>query len=194
MRALIGAVVGLVVATALVAVAGSVLKHYSYLAILVGGIAAGLIMRMLASGSGSAYAKGALAALVAGVAAVAGQLALASWHQAQGAAIPKPSAKVISQAPKADQTLDAEGEVIADIPVDTVALPDNIGSHSAFSVKASKQGDDTENVVCIALGCLLAYQLGKGATAAPAASEEADPDSEPEYPAESPASDPDGDE
>lgn len=192
MLALVGAVVGFVVATALVAVLGSYLGLYSYLAVLFAGIAAGLLMRMLASGSGSPYAKGALAALVTGVAAVSGQLALANWHQAQGAAIPKPSAKVMAESPNGDQATDAAGDGLDETAVEVAALPDNVGTPSAYSMPATGQGPDTENIVCMVLGCLLAYQLGKGTPAA-AASEEADLGSESEAPAEGPADEANGD-
>lgn len=177
MAALVGAVIGLVVATAVDAIGGVALGHNGYLAILLGGVAAGLVMRMLASGSGSIYAKGGLAALVTAVAAVAGPVVAAQWFQAKGASIASRGAPVAVVADADDAEVDVAVEEVPDI-IEPTAMP--IGANpSSYTMPTGRTDFAAPDMICMVLGCLVAYQLGKGAAPAPPAEEVVEGESAP---------------
>lgn len=173
MRALIGAVVGLVVATLVVAFLGSALGQKAFLATIAAGLGAGLLMRSLAAGGGSIYAKGGLAALVTAAAAVAGPLAAEQWFRMQSKAIPAPptSTKVVS-----DETAnEGDGVAAAEVPVQEAFSPTDGSTGPRFS--ATRGAGDTQGleIGSMVIGCLLAYQLGKGSAPKSSAEGEGEP-------------------
>lgn len=172
MRTLIGAVVGLAVATLLVALLGVPLKHYAYLGILAGGLAAGLLMKSFAGQSGSPYGRGALAALVTGLAAVLGPLLALQWYSMQRTKAPAP----LENAPAAVASADDDQPEATDVEIPEEPIAERQapepGTQTAYS--PGRPDFSTPEVVCMVVGCLLAYQLGKGPESSPVADGQAD--------------------
>lgn len=171
MRAIVGALAGLVAATAIVAVVGNALGQQAFLAILIAGLVAGLLMRALASGAGSVYARGALAAAMTAVAAVAGPMAATQWFKAQSDRIAAPPKSVVAQSTD-DEEETASGGGAAAAPIEVTPVSEAITGGAGVR-PVTKTDTAAFELVSMAIGCLLAYQLGKGKPAATAASEEA---------------------
>ncbi|TWT96185.1 hypothetical protein Pla108_32730 [Botrimarina colliarenosi] len=157
MRIVAGGVLGLVLGALVVATLGIVFDSRAYLAVLVAGVVAGVLMRIMAP-DGSAYAKGALAALVTALAAIAGPLVATQWFRSQGDVKPLNADKVVvvTEAEDEEGDFDVETDEIATTPVFNASqgvAPLRAPANNPFAVA---------DVACLVFGCLIAYQIAKG--------------------------------
>lgn len=175
MRTLFGALVGMLLGVALMAVITSAFNIQNYWPILLAGLIAGLAMRKLASDNHTSYLRGGLAALVTVLAMIGG---------------PFVGAKLISQkAPsitKVESLVTDSGEETAKAGTDSVLEATELSSMPAITnakgVIGSPKGQENPlDVVLIVAGCLIAYQLGKGPEAV---AKVTDPDEESPEPAD----------
>lgn len=181
MKVLTGALAGLVLGAAIVAgltVAG-VAKNYW--PILVVAVVAGMAMSLIASSSRAKYLKGGLAALATAVAMIVGQMAAAQVLSKQATEIGPATQSSKASVEELEAVEGADGEVAEIEETAKVILPvspRSIGGPAG----APRAGDiSTTDIAFFAVGCLIAYQLGKGKDAAEHAANDA---------AETPASDP----
>ncbi|MEO0529760.1 MAG: hypothetical protein AAF266_04190 [Planctomycetota bacterium] len=174
MKVLAGALVGLVLGAAIVAgltVAG-VAKNYW--PILVVAVVAGMAMGRIAAASRAKYLKGGLAALATAVAMIVGQMGAAQILSKQSVEI-GPST-VTAGTPAADAG-EAETDA-AEVTEDIIETPEVILPVSSPPPTGGMAGGATDvspmDIGFFAVGCLIAYQLGKGSDAAPATEEAAE--------------------
>lgn len=159
MRVMLGALLGFVVGSVLVGALGVAFDAYAYLAVLAGGVLAGVAMRAVAGSGGGMYARGAMAALAAGLAAVAGPLVATQWFQSQASA--KPLVPKVVAAEGADEKEAADtGEAVELAPVEAVEIAP-VGATGRLRAPERNPFAVTD-VVCLVIGCLAAYQIGKG--------------------------------
>lgn len=174
MRALVGAVVGLVAGATIVGLLDVSMAGKAFWSVVVAGLAAGFAMRSLAGGSGSAYLKGALAAVATGLAAVGGPIAATQWFTSQSQAAPL-QGEVIVEAVAEDDDGPATDEIEVAVEEPLIIAAEPAGPLSNVSLKRPGANNSTvRDTVCLVIGCLLAYQMGKGEGAtAPTSEEEA---------------------
>lgn len=159
----IGAVLGLVLGTAVVAAIGLTLNNYAYVGALAAGLLAGVLMRAIAGLGGPVYAKGALAAMATAAAAILGPFVQTQWFRTQiDASRPAPT---IVASRDADADADGEGDAAADAT--PVAVDDRSRTPQGAVLNAPLRAPDRDpfvpaDVACLVLGCLAAYQIGKG--------------------------------
>lgn len=160
MRMIVGALLGLVLGTAVVAIFGIAIDRYAYLAALVAGLVAGVAMRSVVGPGGSIYAKGALAAIATVAATILGPMAEASWFRAQADAKTLNGAKVVV-AESLEEESDVEvGEAVVIETEEAPALSE-AGLKAPLRAPANNPFAAAD-VACLVIGCLAAYQIGKG--------------------------------
>jgi hypothetical protein len=162
MRMAVGAVLGLAVGTAVVAAIGLTLNNYAYLGALAAGVLAGVLMRAVVGLGGPVYAKGALAAMATAAAAILGPFVQTQWFRTQiDASRPAPTI-VASRDVDADTD---EGDAAADTAA--VAVDDRSRTPEGAVLNAPLRAPERDpfvpaDVACLVIGCLAAYQIGKG--------------------------------
>lgn len=163
MRALVGALVGLVVGAAIVGALDVAMNSKAFWSVLVAGLAAGVSMRSLAGGGGGSYAKGALAAIATALAAIGGPIAATQWFSSISKATP--TAVVANQSASDGEEAD-EGPAVSAPEVPVVLESEAPNPLSTVQLKRPTASDTTvRDTICLVLGCLLAYQMGKGEAA-----------------------------
>ncbi|QDT67986.1 hypothetical protein MalM25_08950 [Planctomycetes bacterium MalM25] len=182
MRALVGALIGLVVGAAIVAALG----ENAYWSVVLAGLVAGLSMRFFTGVSGFPYAKGALAAIATALAAIGGPVAATQWRSAATPVATLDDAKVVAEAE--DETEGAATDDAADLePMPEMAMDEGLGPLSTVNLKRpSADTKSMKDIACLVIGCLLAYQMGKGSEAKPA-NEDEPPADDPTDPGDQPA-------
>lgn len=180
MRALLGGIAGLIAGVAIVAGLSSFASVQDYWPVLVVGVVAGLIMKAMAAGPNASYFRGALAALATVAAMIGGQMAAAKVIQSKSASISPDALKNISVADDDGDSDEAAEPAAAPVIEEPIVTGEPM---PAVAVNKVQQGDIKPiDIGFLVGGCLLAYQLGKGA--------KHDPNSEPpaeEAPAENQA-------
>ncbi|QDV77489.1 hypothetical protein [Botrimarina mediterranea] len=162
MRMAVGALLGLIAGTAVVAAIGLAFNNFAYLGALVAGVLAGVLMRAVTGQGGPIYAKGALAAMATAAAAILGPFLQTQWFRAQvdaKAAIPTAVASrdADADAPAGDPA--AEG---SDVAIDDRSrMSDGIALGAPFRA-TEREPYVRADVACLVIGCLAAYQIGKG--------------------------------
>lgn len=140
--------------------------------VVVGGVLAGLAMRTLASGEGSPYARGGVAGLATALAAVIGPMVATQIIHAgftvTGKTPPPAAAEVADADPPAETTAQAAPEPVAAPLVPTSAVRPDTGAPAA-----APDPFQPMPVAMLVVGCLLAYQIGKGV--GPGAGSDEDP-------------------
>jgi hypothetical protein len=167
MRMAVGALLGLVLGTAIVAAIGLAFNNYAYAGSLAAGLLAGVLMRGLTGLGGAVYAKGALAAMATAAAAILGPFVQTQWFHSQ-------FNNLQSTAPRIAIQSDAEGDAEAETTTDetVVVTDDRSRSMDNGALRAPLRAPDrdpfaTADVACLVIGCLAAYQIGKGPMPAP---------------------------
>lgn len=174
MRALVGALLGLAAGAAVVGALDVVQGGKAYWSVLIAGLLAGLLMRGVAGGGGSPYAKGALAAIATALAAIGGPIAATQWFASMSSASTLDNVAVSTPADDAADDADASTEAAEPLP--EVVPTEATAPLSTVAIKRPVANTSSaKDLVCLIIGCLLAYQMGKGSQAKPAA-EDADPE------------------
>lgn len=161
MKVFIGALVGLLLGSAIVAgltVAG-VAKNYW--PILVVAVVAGMAMSRIASGSRAKYVKGGLAAVATALAMIAGQIGAAQILSKQSVEI-GPMAASGSDATVVEEAA-GDGAVTAEVPLAETEVILPVSTQPPVGTMSGRGGDiSTTDIAFFAVGCLIAYSLGKG--------------------------------
>ena len=160
MRMAVGALLGLVLGTVVVAAIGLAFNNYAYVGALAAGLLAGVLMRAVTGFGGPVYAKGALAAMATAAAAILGPFVQTQWFRSQ----------VIASRPAPSTAVAQETEASAGVAADNnaaVVLDDRSRAPAGAMLRAplrapSRDPFATADVACLVLGCLAAYQIGKG--------------------------------
>lgn len=160
MRTLMGAVVGCALG-ALAVIAFGLCPDESVnnamWPVAVVGLIAGLSMRLVASDGRVNYLRGALAALVALVAFMGGEFSKGAITKRQAPKAPEAAISIQEDSAEADSEGGAEGSM------DTVMLPlEELPVVSREQLTAPRSAETTD-IIWMAVGALVAYQLGKGA-------------------------------
>lgn len=181
MRTFVATILGLVLATAAVALLGTALGQRAYLAALLAGLLAGGAMRVLASGAGSMYLRGGLAAAATVLAAIAGPIASAQWYTSQSNSMGAATVSRDANQQQAEEPVAPGRSGQSATAIAASAMRDVVVSGGSAAGATSRPGNAVWELASMAIGCLLAYQLGKGSPARPA-EEEADqsPQDEPD--------------
>jgi hypothetical protein len=158
----VGALLGLILGTAVVAAIGLAFNNFAYAGALAAGLLAGVLMRALAGTGGPIYAKGALAAMATAAAAILGPFVQTQWFHSQLDNLKPTKPIVIRQAEAA-----AEGDAEANASADETALAADDRSREGALLTAPLRAPDRDpfvpaDVACLVIGCLAAYQIGKG--------------------------------
>ena len=166
MRALVGALVGLVVGAAIVGALDVAMHSKAFWSVLLAGVAAGLSMRSLAGGGGGSYVKGALAAIATALAAIGGPIAATQWFTTISQAAPT-SVAVEQAAGDDDQEASVDGAAAPAPEAPVIVESEGVNPLSTVQLKRPTASDSTiRDTICLVIGCLLAYEMGKGKAAA----------------------------
>ena len=162
MRMAVGALLGLVLGTVVVAAIGLVFNNFAYLGALAAGVLAGVLMRSIAGLGGPIYAKGALAAMATVAAAILGPFVQTQWFRSQ--VVASRPAPTITASEDADAN--TEGDAVTDETA--IAVDDRSSLREGAVLNAPLRAPDrdpfaTADVACLVIGCLAAYQIGKAA-------------------------------
>lgn len=158
MRTLLGALVGLGLGSLLMAVLISQ-GIQSFWPILPVGLIAGLTVRSFSKNSRGGYVGGGLAAIVTVVALVTGPLLATKIIAMQTPKTP-PKNDVVAVV---TETTDEEGNVVATAVEEPIAIPvkSDVPGQMRYSTQMN-QKFPVADAICLAIGCLIAYEIGKG--------------------------------
>ncbi len=166
MRTLFGALVGALLGGAITAGLTSAYNVQAYWPVVLAGLVAGVAMRKLASNDHVSYLRGALAALATVLAMIGGPLVGAKLISQQKPTISKVETTAAAVEDATAKDSDEGGEVVEQEPPPTPILSQAKGS-------IGKQSDiNPLDAILMAVGCLLAYQIGKGSELATVAAPE----------------------
>ncbi len=178
MRLFLGAIVGLLLGSLLLAVFISQLEVRDYWTMLPVGLIIGLCVRNFAVGKYGGYPGGALAVIATSLAMVVGPYVATKMIVSQRPDATTNSAAINQALPQEGDAAegeaeDGEAEVVAE-PVVALAPPkDDV---PGINLSSQPKGDlPPLDIVFIAVGCLIAYEVAKGK---PKASEEGDGEEE----------------
>lgn len=175
MRALLGTIVGLVLGGALVVVLGAFAGISAYWVIIPVGLVTGLAMKAVASSGKPSLVRGGLAAATTLLAMLGGQLVSAEVIKSRS----PPKEMLAKVAKEKAANVEADGSGAAE-PAVMPVLEDrraNSVTGAAGSIGAPRSDYNVLDAVYLAVGALVAYQLGKGSESA---STEAELDGEPQ--------------
>lgn len=188
MRALVGAILGVLVGTLVVAGLGVAMNN-AFWSVLLAGLAAGVVMRMAAAEKGSTYLKGGLAAVATVLAAVIGPLVATEWFRASTNQM-KPNPGAVAVAETDEEEGDGSAAVVDIEVTERVDIP-GVGNSSGAGLGLSQPTANSFSpveITCLVVGCLIAYLVGKGggppATATADAPQKEEPAAEGEAPEE----------
>lgn len=163
MRTLLGVVVGMVLAAALVAAIGAFgAVGQATWTVIPAGLVVGLFARKMTAGDPPSYMRGALAAVATVGAMILGQMGAANLISKQ--------APVTGAAPKVaavEQPADEGAEEAEEAAAPTVVItPDTPKTQPVGTIGMRRQEEfPVKDAIMLAVGCLVAYQTGKGAAA-----------------------------
>ncbi len=160
MRTLIGGIVGLALGSILLAVLMSQ-GIQSYWPILPVGLIAGLTVRSFAKNKHGGYAGGGLAAIATLLALLTGPLLAQKIIANQAPKTPANRPAAVAQAGEPGDEADAPAEAVA--TQEPLAVPASDEVSTALRYRAQmKQKFPVWDAICLAIGCLIAYEVGKG--------------------------------
>ncbi|MEQ8848546.1 hypothetical protein [Botrimarina sp.] len=167
MRVILGGVVGFLLAAILIAALSTLPGIKTLWPVLPAGVLAGLAMRTLGAARVSTYLRGAVAAAATAVAAVVGPMLTAQWLTAQSSAPVTIQSNQAAAAPADEPQVAGDGAALPE-PEPVVQLEQTGPARQTVDDPFGAPLD----IAWLAIGCLIAYQLGKGKES-PYADEEA---------------------
>ncbi len=161
MRTLFGALIGVLLGGALIAVLTSSFDVQKAWPILLAGLVAGIAMRAFASDHHVSYLRGGLAALATVLAMICGPFVGAKMISQKAPSVAKVVASTTDAVEEAVSTGEGDLEEAVGPPMPLA------GPGQSKGVIGAPKGDmDPMEALFMAAGCLIAYQVGKGSEAA----------------------------
>lgn len=187
MRLFLGAIVGLLLGSLLLAVITSQYGDQGYWPMLPVGLAVGLCVRNFAIGKYGGYPGGALAVLATLAAMVVGPIVATKMIVNQRPMATTNTAAIERSLPSEGEVADEE-EVTEEVEESRVATTpqDDV---PGIKISTQPQGEfPIADAICLAIGCLIAYEVAKG-TPQPSEEDESEEGEDSPAPAEQESSD-----
>ncbi len=165
MRLFLGAIVGLLLGSLLLAVITSQFGDQGYWPMLPVGLAVGLCVRNFAIGKYGGYPGGALAVLATLAAMVVGPIVATKMIVSQRPEATTNSAAIERSLPSEDTEAEVDDgeETTEEVEEPKVAATTPQDDVPGIKISTQPQGDfPIADAICLAIGCLIAYEVAKG--------------------------------